>query len=389
MTRFSLTTIVSSRKYLWVVVATLALLVSGCSRMGKARPDTQVAADVKSRIEADAGVPDKQLTINASSGVVTLSGTVSSDAARNAAANDAAQVEGVKTVVNNLQVVAAVATETESAEPPAQAEPSDKPSARREESRPSPRKPARGPVARSSAPADGDNGEYDPGVTVTTPENNTETNGNNAGGSGDSQEASTQEPPSPAPAPASISAPVQSVTVPAGAKLAIHLNEPLSSETAQVGDVFHGSIATPVSVDGQVVIPTSADVEGRVVDVKPAGRFKGQSDLAIEITRIMMNGKSYSVVTDRWSKAGAARGKATARKVGGGAAIGAVLGGIFGGGRGAAIGAAAGAGAGTGVAGAGKGQEIVLNPETVLNFQLQNPVSVVPGVSRPALGAKQ
>ncbi|MFI5104419.1 MAG: BON domain-containing protein [Terriglobales bacterium] len=388
MTRFSLTTIVSSRKYLWVVVATLALLASGCSRMGKSRPDTQVAADVKSRIEADAGVPDKQVTINASNGVVTLSGRVSSDAARNAAAQDAAQVQGVKTVVNNLQVVATVAAETESAEPPVQTEPSDKPSPRRDEGRPSPRKPARGTEARSSAPADADNGEYDPGVTVTTAENNAETSGNNVGGSGESQENSTQEPPPP-PAPASSSVSVQSVTVPAGTKLAIHLNEPLSSETAQVGDVFHGSIATPVSVDGQVVIPTSADVEGRVVDVKPAGRFKGQSDLAIEITRIMMNGKSYSVVTDRWSKAGLARGKATARKVGGGAAIGAVLGGIFGGGRGAAIGAAAGAGAGTGVAGAGKGQEIVLNPETVLNFQLQNPVTVTPGVSRPSLGAKQ
>ncbi len=382
LTTFSLTTMMSWKKYLWVVAVSLALLASGCSRMGKARPDTQVAADVKSRIETDSSVPEKQLTIIASSGVVTLSGTVSSDAARNAAASDAAQVEGVKTVVNNLQVAPAVAANTANAEPPVELDSSVKsPTARPVESRPSPRKAARGPVARPSAPADGDNGEYDPGVTVTTAENASDNSGNNAAGSSDHQEASAPEPPPPAP--------VQPVTIPAGTALAIHLNEPLSSETAQAGDVFHGSISTPVSVDGRVVIPTSADVEGRVVDVKPAGRFKGQSDLAIEITRIMMNGKSYPVVTDRWSKAGQARGKATARKVGGGAAIGAVLGGIFGGGRGAAIGAAAGAGAGTGVAGAGKGQEIVLNPETVLNFKLQSPISVVPGVSRPSLGSRQ
>lgn len=165
-------------------------------------------------------------------------------------------------------------------------------------------------------------------------------------------------------------------------QLSIRLNQELSSETAQVGDTFRGSISSPVVVGDTVVIPTTADVEGHVVDVKSAGRFAGQSDLVIELTRLHMNGKSYSLTTDRWSKAGSSRGKATAAKVGGGAAVGAILGGIFGGGKGAAIGAAAGAGAGTGVSAATKGQQIILKPETVLNFQLQSSISVVPG-SRP------
>jgi hypothetical protein len=98
-----------------------------------------------------------------------------------------------------------------------------------------------------------------------------------------------------------------------------------------------------------------------------------------------MNGKSYSIQTDRWSKQGSGRGKATAAKVGGGAAVGAILGGIFGGGKGAAIGAAAGAGAGTGVSAATKGQQIILKPETVLSFQLQNSISVMPGSNRQAM----
>jgi hypothetical protein len=57
------------------------------------------------------------------------------------------------------------------------------------------------------------------------------------------------------------------------------------------------------------------------------------------------------------------------------------LGGIFGGGKGAAIGAAAGGAAGTGVAGATKGQQIILKPETVLDFHLQNSLSIRPGSS--------
>jgi hypothetical protein len=132
-------------------------------------------------------------------------------------------------------------------------------------------------------------------------------------------------------------------------------------------------------VNGVTVIPTTADVEGKVVDVKSAGRYKGQSDLVIELSRLIINGKSYGLITDRWSKEGNSRGKATAAKVGGGAALGAVLGGIFGGGKGAAIGGAVGAGAGTGAASIGKGQQIILKPETVLNFQLQNSIAVTPG----------
>jgi len=119
-----------------------------------------------------------------------------------------------------------------------------------------------------------------------------------------------------------------------------------------------------------------------VVEVKSAGRFAGQSDLVLELTILVMNGKSYSLQTDHWSKSGNGRGKATAAKVGGGAAVGAILGGIFGGGKGAAIGAAAGAGAGTGVSAATKGQQIVLKPETVLPFELQISVTVIPGASR-------
>jgi hypothetical protein len=169
--------------------------------------------------------------------------------------------------------------------------------------------------------------------------------------------------------------------------LSIRLTDQLDSEKAQVGDVFHGSISQPINVGDTTVIPTTADVEGRVVDVKSAGRFAGQSDLVLELTRLRVNGKSYPLATDQWSKKGSSRGKATAGKVGGGAAVGAILGGIFGGGKGAAIGAAAGAGAGTGVAGATKGQQIILKPETVLEFHIQNALSVVPASSRQPMSS--
>ena len=355
------------RRYLGLTLASLVLLAAGCNHTPAARTDAQIASDVQNKINSDNNLPDKQVTINANNGVVTLTGNVSSDQARNATATDAAQVEGVKTVVNNLQVAPATASNTEpEAQQPEQSNPEPQ---RPEKSRATTRKgsPSRHSVARSS------NDNADNGLRTTVP-----ATGASSAPSGNSYDSAANTPP-PAPTP------LPKITVPAGTQLSIRINDELNSETAQVGDVFHGSVSSPVAVDGKTVIPTTADVEGRVVDVKSAGRFKGQSDLVIELTSLKMNGKSYQISSDRWSKQGSGRGKATAAKVGGGAAVGAILGGIFGGGKGAAIGAAAGAGAGTGVSAATKGQQIDLKPETVLNFQLQSPITVQPGASRQAM----
>ncbi|HEX3091216.1 MAG TPA: BON domain-containing protein [Candidatus Angelobacter sp.] len=357
------------KRNLWVVLVSLALLAVGCSRIGT-RPDAQVASDVQNKINGDSNIPDKQLNINANNGVVTLTGTVASDAARNAAANDAAQVEGVKTVVNNLEVAP---TSASAASPDQNAQPQNQqnfnpPPPVREARRPSPSTRTRSSHTSSGASA---SNSGDTGLRTTVPSESS------TGSSNDSASNTPSTPPPPA-VP-------QKITVPAGTQLSIRLNDEVNSEKAQVGDVFHGSISSPVAIDDQTAIPTTADVEGRVVDVKSAGRFAGQSVLTLELTKLTMNGKSYSLQTSQWTKSGNGRGKSTAAKVGGGAAVGAVLGGIFGGGKGAAIGAAAGAGAGTGVSAATKGQQIILRPEAIIAFQLQGPVTVTPGTSRSAM----
>ena len=351
------------KRNLSVVLIAIALL-AGCSRVGS-RPDAQVASDVQNKINGDSSIPDKQLNINANNGTVTLTGTVASDAARNAAANDAAQVEGVKTVVNNLEVAPASAA-NQNAQPQDQAS-NNPPPPMREERRPSPSTRYRS--SRSASSKSSGNSGGDTGLRTTVPSGSS---------SYDSSQSSAPPAPTPVPVP-------QKITVPSGTQLSVRLNDEVDSEKAQVGDVFHGSISAPVTVGEETVIPTSADVEGRVVEVKSAGRFAGQSVLTLELTKLTMSGKTYSLQTSQWTKSGNGRGKSTAAKVGGGAAVGAVLGGIFGGGKGAAIGAAAGAGAGTGVSAATKGQQIILKPEAVIAFQLQGPITVTPGAGRSAM----
>jgi hypothetical protein len=354
----------------WVVLVALALFAVGCSRVSS-RPDAQVASDVQNKINGDNNIPDKQLNINANNGVVTLTGTVGSDAARSAAASDAAQIEGVKTVVNNLEVAPASAAGSQMEQPQTQANLNPPPPVR-EERRPSPS--TRRYASRPSSNASSSSNSGDTGLRTTVP-----AGGSNAG-SGSNDSAQSTAPPAPTPVPAP-----QKITVPSGTQLSIRLNDEVDSEKAQVGDVFHGSISAPVAIGEETAIPTTADVEGRVVEVKSAGRFAGQSVLTLELTKLTINGKSYSLQTSQWTKSGNGRGKSTAAKVGGGAAVGAVLGGIFGGGKGAAIGAAAGAGAGTGVSAATKGQQIILHPEAIIGFQLQNPITVTPGGTRSAM----
>jgi hypothetical protein len=337
-----------------IITLTLVLgIFAGCSKK-PARTDAQIASDVQSTFYGDPAIQSRQIEVQAAGGVVTLSGDVTSDTERAAAANDAAAVDGVRTVINNLQV-----QQAKVAPPPTagmQQPPAERNRAKREKS------------AATRHHHQGDN-ETASSADTTMQASNTLP---------PPSAPVEQTPPTPTPPPPPPSPPPQKIMVPAGTQLTVRLNDPLDSERNQVGDTFHGSLSAPIVIQGETVIPFGADVVGRVADVKSAGRFAGNSVLTLELTSLSVNGKTYNIQTNQWSRAGKGEGKNTATKVGVGTAAGAVLGGIFGGGKGAAIGAAAGAGAGTGVAASKKGQQIQLGSEAVLNFQIISPLTVMP-----------
>ncbi len=339
--------------YLRLIVAMLVVglaLTVGCT---KAPSDAQVTSDIQNKLSTDSGLQGKQLGVDTANGSVTLSGTVDNEAQRHAAAKYAASIPGVKQVVNNLTVASATPAPAPASEEPAPARAAKPhPSAPRHRAIPSSAKsmePQSGSSMASAAPA-------------ATPE--------------------------PAPAPAAVTTPPpppppQKVTVPSGTTLAVRLVDTIDSETATAGQTFHATLDSPLSVDGDVVIPSGYDVEGHVVDVQSAGKFQGKSLLKLQLDRIAVGSKYYNIQTDEYSRTGSSRGKNTAEKVGAGAAIGAIIGGIAGGGKGAAIGAATGGGIGGGVQAATKGQQIKLPSETVLNFTLQASVNVLPTTKAP------
>jgi hypothetical protein len=167
-------------------------------------------------------------------------------------------------------------------------------------------------------------------------------------------------------------------TLPAGQPLMIRMIDGVDSSKNHVGDIFHASLETDLNVNGVLVARKGSDVYGRLASADQGGKFSGKSELQLELTRLVIDGRDYPLVSSDYNLQGKGRGGDTAKKVGGGAVLGAIIGGVAGGGKGAAIGAAAGGGAGAGVQILTKGQQVKVPSETLLEFRLQQPATVTP-----------
>jgi hypothetical protein len=166
------------------------------------------------------------------------------------------------------------------------------------------------------------------------------------------------------------------VTIPAGTTIPVRVTQTLDSASAQVGQSFSGTVATDVMTDGLVAIRQGTGISGRVSAVHEAAHYKGSALLSVELVSINRHGDSIAVSTEPYTVEGKGRGKNTAAKVGGGAAIGAIIGAIAGGGKGAAIGSAAGAGVGAGANTITRGEQVQIPSESLVNFQLTSTLAV-------------
>lgn len=343
-------------------------LAAGCrTQQSTARTDQQISSDIQSKIKGESALSSQNIQVSVANGVATLNGTVSDEASRALAANDSGNVSGVKTVINNLTVQSAMQAPSQPAETASQAAPAPMPS-------PAPERPSRADRKHQKAR---DNNSYDSGSVVPPPAAQTD--------QAVMQAQNTPPPPQvPPPPPQPV---VKDVTIPAGTIVPVRITESLDTKTAQTNDAFHGALAADLGVQGVIALRRGAPVVGRIVDAREAAHFKGQALLSIELTEILRGGQKIAVVTEPYTKQGAARGKNTAEKAGGGAAFGAIIGALAGGGKGAAIGGLAGGAAGTGVNAATRGQQVVIPTETLISFQLQSPITV--RVTIPPSGSEQ
>jgi hypothetical protein len=166
------------------------------------------------------------------------------------------------------------------------------------------------------------------------------------------------------------------VLVPAGTHLVVRMIDGIDSNRNSVGDSFQASLEEPLIVDSTQIAAKGTTVYGKLQQVKSAGRVKGQSELRLVLTGIVLNGATYNIVTGDYEVQGKSRGHQTATRAGIGAVAGGIIGAIAGGGKGAAIGAGVGAGAGAASTVLTHGQQVHVPSETVLNFTLEQPVKL-------------
>ena len=328
-----------------LISAFLALAFAGCNSKpaAPATDDASVNMQVQARLFSDQNLSGQAIQATVANGVVTLSGNVTSDAARAVAGGDAAQVAGVKTVLNNLVVQpGATSAQVTMPPPPVATTIPSRVSTRSNKPSASTPPPAPAPIVHNyPAPQPG---QQQP-----------------------SQPVQAQLPPQPV---------IHNITLPVGTSIPVRITQTLDSATTQTGDKFTGAVASDIIVDGIVVLPQGTSVTGQVDQAQDAGHYTGNSLLTISLSGINRPGERLQVATDPFTKEGTGRGKNTAEKVGGGAALGAILGGIFGGGKGAAIGAAAGGGVGAGANTITRGQQVQIPSETVVRFRLTSPVLI-------------
>lgn len=339
-----------NRHHLLLAPVILALAIAGCSRAPEAPTDSQIASAIQAKLYQNAELKPLSIGVSSDQGVVTLTGAVNAPLEKLAVEDLAQKTAGVKQVVDQITVAQ-----------PASAPAASPASAEEKTAAPPEHHARRQPRERRRRVAEA---EPQTAVQASAP-------ASDAAPAAQAAPAPVQQPSQPAPP-----APPPPLVVAAGTTVSVRMIDSISSATARVGQSFAASLAAPLVAGNQVAIPKGADATVRVVQVASAGRYSGRSELALTLVDVSYNGTDYPVKTGNYQKQGASRGKNTAEKVGGGAALGALLGAVIGHGKGAGIGAAVGGAAGTVAQTATRGQQVTVPTETKLDFVLASPLSV-------------
>lgn len=97
------------RKFMLLTLIAVTIFALGaCSSLNQVTPseldNEAMEADVRAKIAEDNANRAFEIGVSVNNGVVTLTGTVDSQAARTRIGNAARDVDGVRSVINNLRV---------------------------------------------------------------------------------------------------------------------------------------------------------------------------------------------------------------------------------------------------------------------------------------------
>lgn len=197
---------------------------------------------------------------------------------------------------------------------------------------------------------------------------------------------------------AAVAAAQSASPVPAGTALMVKLETTLATFSNKAGDPFRGSLSQAVMLDGKMIIPAGAIVEGRVTRVSEPRRISGKPTIAILPESLILPGGERLFLDARLvdtnlgngtdvNQEGQFKGSGHDRRdqleTGGGAAGGMLIGGLAGGPAGVLVGGMIGAGA-TGVHWLSKHRSATLPAGTLLTLELNRPLQMTRSVASAA-----
>lgn len=192
--------------------------------------------------------------------------------------------------------------------------------------------------------------------------------------------------------PPAAAASQRQVTIPAGTKVPVALKHAISTKSAREGDAVYAETTFPVVDNGRILIPAGTYVQGKISEVKRAGRVKGRAEVLMHFTTLIYP-SGYTVVlpgsvenvpgaekTSMTGNEGTIRADSQkGEKIGtvaSTAGTGAVVGGLSRGGKGALIGAGIGGGVGSVIAMLTRNNEVKLDAGTTLEMVIQREVPI-------------
>jgi hypothetical protein len=167
------------------------------------------------------------------------------------------------------------------------------------------------------------------------------------------------------------STPSRGRVIPLNTELDVRLQTPLNSGTAQVEQRVEATTMVNLYREDDLIVPAGSLLVGHVAAVDSASRTDRKGSIALQFTRLTLNGRSHDVrvsVTEALESEGL---KGEVGRIGAGAGVGAIIGGILGGVKGAVTGILIGAG---GVLVATEGKDVDLPIGTVLRVRFDTEV---------------
>jgi hypothetical protein len=83
--------------------------------------------------------------------------------------------------------------------------------------------------------------------------------------------------------------------IPKGTHVLLRMVNSINTRTAAEGDQVYMQTATPVAVDGKIVVPVGTYVQGTISHAKRSGMVTGRAELGIRLETLTLDGKALKI----------------------------------------------------------------------------------------------